>query len=83
MMYTNRPISYLAASINMDDPFKNFIFRVFNVIPFTKGQMDIKAIRQLRKYANKKSVGLYPEGGRTWDGKNIDVIESIASLVNY
>ena len=28
-----------------------------------------------------KSVGLYPEGGRTWDGSNIYIIESIANLV--
>lgn len=82
IMYTNRTISYLAASINMENKFKKYLFKLTRVIPFTKGQMDINAIRQLKKCINNsKSVGLYPEGGRTWDGCDIEILESIASLV--
>lgn len=82
MMYTNRPISYLGARINYDNKFKKVIFDLFKIIPFTKGKMDIKALRQMKKCIDRgKSVGLYPEGGRTWDGSNIYIIESIANLI--
>ena len=82
MMYSNRPISFLGARINYDNPFKKVIFDLFNIVPFTKGQMDIKAIKRLKKLVDRgKSVGLYPEGGRTWDGSNIHIIESTANLV--
>lgn len=82
MMYSKRPISYLGARINYDNKFKKVIFDLFKIIPFTKGKMDIKALREMKKCIDtQKSVGLYPEGGRTWDGSNIYIIESIANLV--
>ena len=81
-LYTKRPISFLAAKINFDNPFKNVLFKLFNIVPFTKGQMDIKALKQLKKLVDQgRSVGLYPEGGRTWDGSNIYIIESISNLI--
>ena len=82
MLYSNRPISFLGARINYDNKFKKVVFDVMKIIPFTKGKMDIKALKQMKKCIDKgKSVGLYPEGGRTWDGSNIYIIESIANLI--
>lgn len=82
MMYSNRPISYLGARINYDNKFKRVIFDLMKIIPFTKGKMDIKALKEMKRCIDKgKSVGLYPEGGRTWDGSNIYIIESIANLI--
>ncbi|MBN2879216.1 MAG: 1-acyl-sn-glycerol-3-phosphate acyltransferase [Clostridia bacterium] len=82
ILYTNRPISFLAARINYDNPFKKVIFDLFRIVPFTKGEMDIKAIKELKRLIDKgRSVGLYPEGGRTWDGSNIYIIESISNLI--
>ncbi|MEX1376762.1 MAG: lysophospholipid acyltransferase family protein [Eubacteriales bacterium] len=82
MLYSDRPISYLGARINYDNKFKKVIFDLFKIIPFTKGKNDIKALKEMKKCIDSgKSVGLYPEGGRTWDGSNIYIIESIANLV--
>ncbi len=82
MLYSNRPISFLGARINYDNKFKKVIFDLFKIIPFTKGKMDIKALKELKKCIDRgKSVGLYPEGGRTWDGSNIYIIESISNLI--
>lgn len=82
MLYSDRPISFLGARINYDNKFKKIIFDLFKIIPFTKGKNDIKALKEMKKCIDSgKSVGLYPEGGRTWDGSNIYIIESIANLV--
>ncbi len=82
MLYSNRPISFLGARINYDNKFKKVIFDLFKIIPFTKGKMDIRALKELKKCIDRgKSVGLYPEGGRTWDGSNIYIIESISNLI--
>lgn len=81
-LYTDRPISFLAAKINFDNPFKKVLFKFMKIVPFTKGKMDIKALKELKKLVDSgQSVGLYPEGGRTWDGSNIYIIESIANLI--
>jgi len=81
-LYTERPISFLAAKINFDNPLKNMLFKFLKIVPFTKGKMDIKALKELKRLVDQgRSVGLYPEGGRTWDGSNIYIIESIANLI--
>ena len=81
-IYTDRPISFLAAKINFDNPFKNVLFKFLKIVPFTKGKMDIKALKELKKLVDQgRSVGLYPEGCRTWDGSNIYIIESISNLI--
>lgn len=81
-LYTDRPISFLAAKINFDNPLKKALFNFLKIVPFTKGKMDIKALKELKKLVDQgRSVGLYPEGGRTWDGSNIYIIESISNLI--
>lgn len=81
-LYTDRPISFLAAKINFDNPLKKVLFNFLKIVPFTKGKMDIKALKELKKLVDQgRSVGLYPEGGRTWDGSNIYIIESISNLI--
>lgn len=81
-LYTDRPISFLAAKINFDNPLKKALFNFLKIVPFTKGKMDIKALKELKNLVDQgRSVGLYPEGGRTWDGSNIYIIESISNLI--
>ncbi len=80
--YSRKLIRFLAAEGNMDTAWKNAAFRVFNVIPFARQRLDIKAIRRLTEaIAKGHPVGLFPEGARSWDGRNLPIIPSTAKLV--
>lgn len=81
-VFTHRIIRFIASDTNYETAWKRWLFPHFAIIPFAKDRMDINAIRELKKSVNSGfSVGLYPEGTRTWDGVQLNVIESIAKLI--
>lgn len=81
-VFTHRIIRFIAADTNYDTAWKRWLFPHFSIIPFAKDRMDLNAIRELKKgVSNGFSVGLYPEGTRTWDGVQLPVIDSIAKLI--
>ena len=65
--YSGKLIRFLAAEGNMDIGWKNVVFRLFNVIPFARQRLDVKAIRKLKETVDEgQSIGLFPEGARSW-----------------
>jgi|GEM_PF-2349360 len=80
--YSKKLIRFLAADANWDVGWKSVAFKIFNVIPFARKRLDIKAIRKLKRtIEDGYSIGLFPEGARTWDGQTLPIIPSIAKLV--
>jgi 1-acyl-sn-glycerol-3-phosphate acyltransferase len=82
LAYSKQFVRFVAASNNFDNRLKRILFKIARVIPINKKNSDIQTIRTLLKEAKGgNSVGLFPEGGRTWDGKNDEIIYSTAKLI--
>jgi len=80
--YSGKLIRFLAAEANWDVGWKNLAFKAFNVIPFARQRLDVRAIRKLKETVDTgESVGLFPEGARSWDGRQLPIIPSITKLV--
>lgn len=75
-------IRYIAGDANQDDWLKRNLLKVLESVPFAKNRADAKAIRELMKHVKAGyPIGLYPEGGRNWDGATDDIIPSTAKLI--
>ena len=82
VIYRGSLVRFLASDANWDVGFRNTVFKLFNVIPFRRQRLDVRAIRRLKQSVNDgHSVGLFPEGARTWDGKTLKIIPSISKLI--
>jgi len=82
VIYRGTLVRFIASDANWDLGFRNAAFKLFQVIPFKRQRLDVKAIRKLKKSVSEgHSVGLFPEGARTWDGQSLRIIPSIAKLV--
>lgn len=78
----SRLIRYIAGDANQDSPLKRFFLAMMESIPFAKNRSDVKSIREVVRHVREgHPVGLYPEGGRTWDGATDYIIPSTAKLV--
>jgi len=69
-----------------DSHFRNFwlrqVLKLVGGIPKTKQLADSGTIRAIISIIKRKGViGLYPEGARNWDLKNVPVIYSTAKLI--
>ena len=80
-----QPVYYVA----MEDVFSNgWISRLIEFlvapIPILKAATDIKAIRTCMQVAKEGgSIALFPEGNRTYSGKNCFIKPSVASLAKH
>lgn len=80
--YSKRLIRYIAGDANQDSHIKKLLLAMMESIPFAKNRGDAKSIRDLVKHVKQgHPVGLYPEGGRNWDGTTDYIIPSTAKLV--
>lgn len=81
-LFSGRLIRYVTADANYDSKLKRFLLNLVEAIPFTKNAADSRAIRRIMRYIKEgHPVGLYPEGGRNWDGSTDYIIPSTAKLV--
>lgn len=81
-LLSSRLIRFVASDVNYDAPVKKFFLELLEAIPFSKNHADSKAVRLLLKHVEAgHPVGLYPEGGRNWDGETERLIPSTAKLV--
>lgn len=81
-LLSSRLIRFVASDVNYDAPVKKFFLEHLEAIPFSKNHADSKAVRLLLKHVEAgHPVGLYPEGGRNWDGETERLISSTAKLV--
>jgi len=80
--YSNRLIRYIAGDANQDNLLKKALLAMLESIPFAKNRGDAKSIRELVRHIKAgHPVGLYPEGGRNWDGTTDYLIPSTAKLI--
>lgn len=80
--YANTLIRYIAGDANQDHWLKRNLLTLLESIPFTKNRGDAKSIRvMLRHVRDGHPIGLYPEGGRNWDGVTDTLIPSTAKLI--
>lgn len=81
-MFSNRLIRYITADANYDSKLKKYLLNQLEGIPFAKNTGDAQAIRMLLKHTKMgHPIGLYPEGGRNWDGATDRIIPSTAKLI--
>ncbi|NLJ40538.1 MAG: 1-acyl-sn-glycerol-3-phosphate acyltransferase [Clostridiales bacterium] len=81
-MVSNRLIRYIAADANYDSKLKKFLLDMLESIPFSKNRSDSRSIREILRHIKMgRPVGLYPEGGRNWDGETDIIIPSTAKLI--
>jgi len=64
MATAGRPICFFIARERYIHPILNWVFRLFEFIPVSRGRRDIGAVRAtLRALGAGKVVGIFPEGG--------------------
>lgn len=82
LAYLKPLVRYVAASNNYDNRLKRFLFQLARVIPINKKTSDLRTIRLILKEVKEgSSIGLFPEGGRNWDGETDEIIYSTAKLI--
>lgn len=80
--FSNTLIRYVAADANQDNGLKKMLLDQLESIPFSKNRADSKAIHEIMKHVKMgHPIGLYPEGGRNWDGSTDTIIPSTAKLI--
>ena len=79
---TKRPVHFMATQSAFMDPFFGRLLRFVGSIPKKKFTTDVSAIRNMRRWAQLgATVGLFPEGQRSWDGELMEFIPGIDSLI--
>lgn len=80
--FSKRLIRFLYADANDHLKARSFILKQMDMIPFSKNSADFKSIRQIKKRLKEgQAIGLYPEGGASWDGLTEPVIFSTSKLL--
>lgn len=80
--YAHRLVRFISGDANQDHWLKRFLIGVFEAVPFSKNAGDAKSIRALVGHVRAgRPVGLYPEGGRNWDGATDTLVPSTGKLV--
>jgi 1-acyl-sn-glycerol-3-phosphate acyltransferase len=80
--YANRLIRFIAGDANQDHWLKRNLMAMLESIPFAKNTGDAKSIRALVRHVRAgHPVGLYPEGGRNWDGATDSLVPSTGKLI--
>jgi 1-acyl-sn-glycerol-3-phosphate acyltransferase len=73
VLYTHllpREMTALAKIESWDNPFKRFLFNIWNIIPIRRGEADMSAYRaSLDALTEGKILIIAPEGTRSFDGK--------------
>lgn len=81
-VFANRLVRYIAGDANQDHWLKRILLAMLESIPFAKNTGDAKSIRALVRHVRAgRPVGLYPEGGRNWDGATDKLVPSTGKLI--
>lgn len=79
---SSKLVRFLVGDANMDTSWKRWLFNLLGMVPFRKKKSDMKSIRALMRLTKQDNpIGLYPEGGRNWDGATDTLIPSTAKLI--
>jgi len=82
LLYLKPIVRWVGADANYDSKLKTLFMKIARVIPISKRNTDIRTIKRLiAEVKAGNSVGLYPEGGRNWNGETDELIQSTAKLI--
>jgi 1-acyl-sn-glycerol-3-phosphate acyltransferase len=81
-IYLKQQIFYIASDAIFRSPFFGLLMTLLGVIPKTKAQSDIDALKNIIAIKDRGDViGIFPEGRRTWDGVTLPLVYSTSKLV--
>ena len=81
-IYLKQQIFYIASDAIFRSPFFGFLMNLLGVIPKTKAQSDIDALKNIFMVKERGDViGIFPEGRRTWDGATLPLVYSTSKLI--
>ena len=77
-----RAVNFLATELAFAGGPMGWLHRSFGAVPKRKFTADPRAILRLRRWRDLGgSIGLFPEGERTWDGRPLPVLPGVEKLV--
>ena len=77
-----RPIFQMASKEYFRIPLMRRFMWAMGAFPMRKDVREAKPIRHAKKIIEKGyPIGIYPEGGRNWDGKTLPIIKRTAKMV--
>jgi len=78
----NRPLFQMASNEFFRKPLMRRFMWAMGAFPRKKGFIDFKSIKYAIHLVHKgHPLGIYPEGGRNWDGETLPILKSTAKLV--
>ncbi|MDA3940404.1 MAG: lysophospholipid acyltransferase family protein [Spirochaetia bacterium] len=81
-IYLKQQIFYIASDAIFRSPFFGLLMKLLGVIPKTKAQSDIDALKNIIRIKERgKVIGIFPEGRRTWDGATLPLVYSTSKLI--
>ena len=77
-----RAVHFLSTELAFSGGGMGWINRFFGAVPKRKFTADPRAILRLRRWRDLGgSIGLFPEGERTWDGRPLPILPGVEKLV--
>lgn len=74
--------NFISSDAILRDPVIGRLFKGLGAMPIKKGMRDSFIIREIVKVVKSGgAIALFPEGGRTWGGKTMDIDPSVAKLI--
>lgn len=78
----NNHVNYVANEEYFRLRTTGFLLRLTGAIPKTKFVVDYQSVKGIMRLKNEGAIiGIYPEGGRTWQGQTQPIIYSTAKLL--
>ncbi|MDA3947822.1 MAG: lysophospholipid acyltransferase family protein [Spirochaeta sp.] len=76
------PVHFIAADGNFRGHLMRRLMVFAGTIPKAKAKNDLESIRTLQRFiAERKVVGIFPEGQRSWDGTSREVLPGTPKLI--
>jgi 1-acyl-sn-glycerol-3-phosphate acyltransferase len=80
-------ITHVAQFVTSDNIFRTrllkAVMKLLGSVPTSKFASDTGTVMQIMRILKRPGViGIFPEGRRTWDGKSLDQVETVARLIN-
>ncbi len=80
-IFIKQPIYFIASDANFRNRIASWWLRRVGAIPTSKQATDMTTLKQMMQLIRSgNTVGLFPEGERTWDGVTLDIIPATAKL---
>ncbi|MDC7227773.1 MAG: lysophospholipid acyltransferase family protein [Spirochaetales bacterium] len=80
--YLKDPVYYITSDAVFRGKLFGFLLKFLGAIPKTKSQSDLDALKNIFEMKDSgRSIGIFPEGQRTWNGTTLPLIKSTSKLV--